>query len=758
MKRLFAMLLIIAMLTPLLALTVCAASEQAEDVRENVLDDQMIALSCRYDAEKSRILVGGSIRHDVLVKHSDDTLEVFALSPTETIEDVLNHPERTPVASSAISVRFEFSIEAKTIAQKYARYCVALRSPDGQTLLVTESKYAGFSSSFHYNAGDRTGFKGIQTQNVSLAADAGAGRVILPVYLDRLPSTATGGILFRYFGESVYFDEDYIHALDLQVRSASASGAQVYLQWIKTGDDEADTYPLPDVYDEQTLFWIEAMTAFFCRRYADYQSGILDGIVVGKDIDRASFDSTQAYAKQYVLYLLAVANTARSLLPNVDIVLPFSENNGYEPNADAEQTNNPAQVLEAILAELDASLVDPFSCTTLIESDTLPLELSDEPSQMPDLDAPQSNETLHAANLSVYAEYLERLSHAYRSAPLAFTFVWSVGHDVSPAAIGAFYAYSYFRLLSLTRISSFAVSFYDREVLGDDDGFSALNHLFTYIDTAWCDRETEYLRNAFGISSWQELYGNSYAGPVVLRDLYENRATTELPTSVKGKFAFADFSAAVKTEGWFAGFGCEAIRLTYGQNGSRALQTELSIGTDNPAEVFWLYDYPENLIYTPYMVFELFLESEERGALYELTVTFGEGKDRQVSSVALRSGEESLVVLDLSSYNQAHMAQFCKISVRSLEGTQENVSLWLYDIYGYSTELDDDTLAEKIEQERARIRNLSQSDENNDWKDQLWMIVGIGVLVVAIGVGVFVCIRSGDDSAKERDGDESRNE
>ena len=757
MKRLFAILLILAMLTPLFALTVCAASEQAEE-QENVLDDQMIALSCRYDSENSRILVGDSIRHDVLVKHGDDTLEVFALSPTESVQDVLNHPERTPVASSAISVRFEFSIEAKTIAQKYARYCVALRSPDGQTLLVTESKYAGFSSSFQYQAADRTGFKGIQTQNVSLAADAGAGRVILPVYLDRLTSTATGGILFRYLGENVYFDEDYIHTLDLQVRSASASGAQVYLQWILPSAKGEDTYQLPNVYDEQTLFWIEAMTAFFCRRYADYQSGVLDGIVVGKDIDRASIDSTQSYAKQYVLYLLAVANTARSLLPNVDIVLPFSENNGYEQTADASQADNPARVLEAILSELDASLVDPFSCTTLIESDTLPLALFGDSSQMPDLDAPQSNETLHAANLSVYADYLERLSHSYRSAPLAFSFVWSVGQDVSPSSMGALYAYSYFRLLPISRISSFVVSFHDREMQGDDNGFSALSHLYTYIDTASCDRETEYLRQALGIASWQDLYGNSYAGALVLRDLYENRATTQLPTAVTGKFAFADFSEAVKTEGWFAGFGCEAIRLSYGQRGSRALQTELSMDATKPAEVFWLYEYPENLIYTPYMAFNLFLESEVPGALYELTITFGQGKDKQVSSVALRSGEDSLVVMDLSAYNQTHMAEYCKISLRPLEGSQGNASLWLYDIYGYSTELDDDTLAEKIEQERARIRNLSQSDENNAFDDLLWMIVGIVVLILIVGVGVFMGVRSSDDTSKENNGDQSRNE
>ena len=101
---------------------------------------------------------------------------------------------------------------------------------------------------------------------------------------------------------------------------------------------------------------------------------------------------------------------------------------------------------------------------------------------------------------------------------------------------------------------------------------------------------------------------------------------------------------------------------------------------------------------------------------------------------------------------------YCKISVRPLEGSQEDVSLWLYDVYGYSTELDDDTLAQKIEDERARIRNLSQSDANDEMGDWLWMFVGIMVLVLIIGVGVFVVVRAGDDASKEQDGDESRNE
>lgn len=752
MKRLLAMLCIVAFLMPCFALAVCAASPS--DPFDYLLDEQMVTTFCRYDAENSRVLVGGSIRHDILLQHSEDMLEIYALLPNEEVRDVVNNAERTPVASSALSVRFEFSIEAKTITEKYARYCVVLRAPDNENWLATKPKYAELSSSFHFERGDRSAYKGIGTSLVSLATDAGAGRLVLPVEFDRLSGTAAGGVLFRYLGENLYFDENYIETLDLQIRSAGATDTQVYLQFLTAATEEGEEqiYPLPDVYDEAALFWLEAVTAFFCRRYQGNASGTINGIVVGKDIDRAMVGEVTQYAKTYVLYLLAVGNTARNILPNLDIVLPFSDVHSYRVDSNHSAPNTPAKVLEAVLSVLDTSMGSPFVCTTWIEGHTLPLLLDDEPSgRRLDWTKTAGNDTLHAANLSDYEAYLERLSHTYKSAPVAFSFVWSIEESLDMATLDAMYVYSYFKLLALSRLSSFVISFHAQEQSGNTGGFAELSHLYTYIDTDAADAETEHVREALGIESFQELYGEAYGGALVLRALYERRAALSLPKTVRGKFSYADFSTAFQMDGWVAGYACNAMRLAYGPTGSRALQMELTADAVVPAEAFWLYEYPENFVYTPYVALHLFLEADNVSSLYEVTVTVGEGKNRQITTAAVRPNEDSLFVMELSEYSREHMADYWKISVRALDGSTQDVSVWIYDIAGYSTTMDAETLREAIMTERARIRNLSNDNHGQNPAQHLWTVVAVVVLVVFIGIGILIFVRSGDDSAKERE-------
>ena len=411
-------------------------------------------------------------------------------------------------------------------------------------------------------------------------------------------------------------------------------------------------------------------------------------------------------------------------------------------------------MLEAILSVLDSHLVEPFLCTTWIESSTLPLTVSEDANPRFDLSATANDETLHAANLFVYAAYLDRLSHRYESAPQSFTFVWSVERGMDHATVDALYAYSYFQLHATPRLSSFVVSFHEQEEMGDMSGFSAMSHLYTYIDTEKRDAETAHLRQSLGIDTWGEISEQIDDGNLVLRSLYESRASLALPDTVRGEFFYADFASAFHMDGWFAGYGCEAIRLAYGQSGNRALQIEMTTDADIPSEAFWLYEYPENFVYTPYVALNLFLEANGTSSLYEVRVTVGEGKDRQVTSAVIHPNENSRLVMDLSPYSQAHMADYWKISVRSLDGDADSVSVWVYDIVGYSTDLDSDALREAILAERARIRNLSGDAAQTDSADDLWTVLAIVVLILVIGVGVFIGIRSQDNTEKERDSDE----
>lgn len=750
MRRFLAFFLLWAILIPCAAVTIHAVETnvlEKDDRPSNLLNDQMVSVFCRYDTEDERILIGGTIRHDILVKHENDMIEVFCLMPGETIEDILADESRSPVATSTMAVRFEFSIVPNGIVEKYARYCVTIRSADSEEVLITEPKYAIVESEFTYDAESRSDYKGIVTDSVSLAAEGAAGRVILPVYFDKITGTAADGLSFRYQGENVYFSESYIRTLDDGIRTASISGANVYLQFLMSALDEDDEeqFVLPDVSDGRVMFWVEALTVFLGRRYHSPQSGSFGGIVLGKEIDENLEGDLSAYAEKYALYALIVGNTARGLNARVDIAFPFSDR---WDAFDAEQTEkkNATSLLESILDLLEDGLSEPYACTVLIESDALPLLPVRGEDGTVSYAENLENGVGHAANLARYDTYLQRLRNRYESAPMAFTFVWNVSDSISSVDLDTLYAYSYFKAFNTRSLASFAVSFFDRERSGDMDAFSSLAHLFSHIDTDHGGEKTVAIKNRLGLNHWQELCEKKPP----TRELYESRALLDLPSEVRGEFFYMDFSTAFHMNGWQQGYGCKALRLSYGATGEKALQMELVTENGASAEMFWTYEYAENLVYTPYIALNMFLESKAQNGLYEVTVTVGQGRDRHVTRATLRANEETCLVMNVEDYSQEHMAAYWRISVRALDGNTEEASLWLSDIVGYSTELDSEHLSDKIMEERARIRNLSDADDSNDGGG-LWSFVAIGVLILVIGIGVFVCVRPSEDSKEHRE-------
>ena len=254
-----------------------SAADAVTDSKWTVSDDT-VDFSCYLDNETSKIHLKGVIRHDVFVMHSDYTVEVYAIPPGYQPQAVIDNPNVSAVASSAIAIKFEFVLDAKSVVDRYSQYCVVLRSSDGTDIVVCEPKFVQVESSFSYDANDRSSYKGIATSQVSAAAGAGAGRVVIPVYIDRLIGQSSGGYLYQMGTENLYFDKTYVDSLDIDVRSATAAGAEVYLQYLYATDGESE---IPNVYDASALSTIEGMTSFLCERYENFQSGRIDGIVVG---------------------------------------------------------------------------------------------------------------------------------------------------------------------------------------------------------------------------------------------------------------------------------------------------------------------------------------------------------------------------------------------------------------------------------------------------------------------------------------------
>lgn len=764
MKRVICFGLALLMLALTISVALCPLAVSAEDASsdaENSFSFDSLDFSCQLDVENDSIYVGGVIRHDVFVAHSNYTVQIYAIPPGADTQTVINDPSVEAVASSDIAIKFEFVLDAKDIQMRYSRYCVVLRSPDGEKILCTEPKFAEVATSFSSNAGDRSAYKGVATDKVSAASLAGAGRVIIPVYFDRLLSDTANGYVYSMDGENLFFDKPYIEELDKKIRSATAAGSQVYLQYFLLSEGEN---AMPDAYDIRFLSKLEAITLFLCERYENFRSGVFSGIIVGSRVDRWIPDDADgtlvtAYAEQYAHYVIAVANTARRIRSDMDIVLPFSEENSYNDGAVVD-ARSPSYFFERILSVLDRGFANRFVCTAMIESHTIPLTYPNGwVSGQEPLRAVAENGVLHAGNAEVYARYLDRLRTQFACVPDTFMFVWQASESLQGNALCAAYTYSYFRLLAEERISSLVVSFADCERAGRMNGFSDISHVFTYIDTADSESVAQKLLSYFAVDSWDAILCAPYDGPYAMRALYRTVPSMHVPDSAKGSFSYFDFSTSVNLNTWFAGEACRGIRLSYDTSGTKALQMDMSAVDGAYAEAFCLYEYSENLIYTPYVAFRACIEekgAESSASLYEITIISGTGRTSVVSSASLQAGETETIVLDLSEYVSKSMSDYWRISVRPLDGTQGEYSLWIYDIVGYSTEYEQVTLEELIAAERLRIRNQEHANDDDDGnRETVLMVVGIVGVVAMIGIGVFILLRMNDEDEQVENEEEN---
>ncbi len=758
---LVALILCLSVLTNVGSIAVFAA-DPASDT-ELTFSDDTVDFSCRLDVETHKIYLNGLIRHDVFVMHSDYTVAVYAIAPGLDPEEIIRDPKTSPVAGSAIAIKFEFVLDVTSVTEQYSRYCVVLCSPDGKQMVSSEPKFAEVTSDFSYDPNDRSRYKGMATSQVSAAVGAGAGRVIIPVQLERLLGKTSNGYVYQMDTGNLYFDKAYIESLDVKVRSATASGAEVYLQYLRTVDGVKE---IPRVYDTEILNAVEGLTSFLCERYENRQEGQIHGIIVGETVDLLAKDayaresiSLSAYAEKYALYVVSIANAARRIQSNMDIVLPFSAVNTYGGSMSDEYA--PSLVLEAVLSVLEKGFSAPFLCTTMIESHTDPLQY---PDGWDTYDAKllpmEDHTTLHAGNIADYAQYLKNLKAQFSCAPTSFMFVWTASDALRGNALTTAYAYSYFRLIAESSLSSFVVSFSDSETSGNTRGFGELKHLYTYIDTAEGFSVAEPLLKYFDIESWAELHTSPYNGPYTLRTHYRTVPLLSAPQNAKGSFSYFDFSTSANLNTWFVGNACRGIRFNYHKSGGKALQIELQTVENEYAEALCLYEYPENFVYTPYVAFRVEVEASERavsGALYEIVLTSGTGRTSIVASSAVTAGESTTLVLDLSEYVGAHMSDYWKIGVRPLGEQDGTYSLWVYDIVGFSTEYTSEELGDLIETERLRIRNLGNSDDGND-KDRVrpWMYVAVAVVIVMIGIVVFLLLRPTDENAHKESSDETR--
>ena len=756
-----------ALVSALILFCLCSSSLYvfARDITDNKEDaseifEDALGFSCRYNAEEKKITVEGTMNYEAFAKHKESKLIIYAIPPGASESDVAANPDAKILAETDASIRFGFSFNLNNTLDRFSRYAIFLRSPEGVLTLGTEAQYPEVA----YVKGDmdsQSCFKGIFGYPTAKYSELNAGTAILPVYLDELFTDISAGYIHQVDDEQFFFAKNYIDRLDASVNSLSASGAKVYLQFLLKSNGtftiqktETTSYYLPDVYDSTALKLINAATEFLTARYKETRGGNISGIVVGKGWDDyytnnySNLTDLEKYAQKCAFYAMVVANSARSISPNLDIVLPFTGNNFKDDSSFAGEEGRSfatKKLIEFIMAYFDDSFESGMPCSLLIESEEVPLGISNESLEDGiDVEAHQPFDALCAGSQRKLVDFLKVLSGKYKSVPQSFIFVWRPPSSLRGNALTAAYAYSYYSLLKDNAVASFVIDLSDF----DKGRIKDISRIIKYIDTPRSGEITQSLLKYFGRASWSEVVGGEVPSVGGGKQILSISAMQSLPENCKGSFGYFSFSDYSAIEGWYKGIGCTGLKMDYASSEKRALKADLTTADGASAEVIYEYEYYENIEFTPYLAFDLQVSDGAEDSIYEISFMFENSDMRLESSYAVRGNEKCRVVLDLSQSREFKLLENMRISVRQIYGDASNSTLWLHGISGYSTEYEEERLEELILNERNKIKNIDEESSEAAGIEQTAIAIGIVVVLGALGIGIFIAFRKDTKSNK----------
>ncbi len=773
MRRICSAALIFSLLFTIVFCTLQVAAEELEftdgldeTVFESSMDgtfdnedkvEDILSFSCIYDGEKNKINITGTMKHDAFATHRDSTLAIYLIPPGMSEYDVINDPTSTPITETGISVNFGFTFNVDKLSQRFSKYAVFLRSPNGEMLLGTDAQYAEVKTTFTHSS-SKMYFKGIAGGASSLAAKIDAGTVIVPVYLDSLITDKSNGYIYNGIDGQMFFDKAYVDELDSKINSATISGAMVYFQFLYRGSAEDAAqgiqYIMPNLYYDNELAKLYSITDFIVKRYNGENAGMLHGIIIGKDLDcygafnYAGSIDFNSYSEMCGFYISAVANAARGINSELDIVLPFSGYGfGSEEVEERIGAYSPKQLIDRLLQYFDESFTSGFSCSFLIESFQTPFGITSENLNGGiNLDFEGEAGYLYIGKHQAISEYFHSRAN-YKSVPKSIMMQWTPADDLSGKALEAAYAYSYYCLLNDPYVSSFIIA------QTESNHTDEILYMMKHIDTANTFEATKHLLEYFGVSAWQDIVGIAAISNENVKLVYTVQPKNTLPYGYKGSFAYFDFSETLLADRWYRGIGCNSIKLDYAHSEKKALKAAMAGRLSNVNELIYDYEYHENMAYTPYLKFDFEIEDQvgaknNESSLYEVNIICENPSVRFEASSFVKSNQKTELVLDMSEYTSFGNVESIRISIRTLDGEEREFTLWLYGISGYSMDYTSEELEGLILKDRDMMNTGDNDSEMLPWK-RIFLIVFISVIASAVGVGTLIAVRRAQHNDNE---------
>lgn len=739
-KKIIALVLCAVALASVLIPSVCVYAEE-----DNGSDDEFlgcVSFTCSYESKQRQIIIAGTVNHDFMIAHDDHTIRLYAVPPGAEPLSVVNDSDAEPLAISTMSIKFTFYIDASGVVDRYSSYAIVITSPDGENHISGEPLIPSVPSDVRHVSGDRTGFKGLLTDDAHELGESGAGTVIVDVDLSRLEGDISGSILYPMNDTYIYVSRAYISETDKMVMTSSAVGSRVYLRLLLNGAWFFDGIRNDgEIYSSGSLDRLYAIAEFLAQRYDGGKYGGINGVILGSSIDSVDADavadiSLDEYAAAYSLYLVLVSGAIRGVDPTLDAVIPLSARNTYYEGAVTDLPVSPSILLEKIVARLNDSVSGAFDCSVMLEA-----ELA---ADFRDGAGAADGAYINADNIYLFTEYLEELRSRYSSVPSSVTYTWSVPADVSGNELCCSYIYSYMRLLEVPEVSSFVVAF--DEVAAKN--YKKLSRVLRYIDTSRADGIIRQYAEYLGKDSWSEVLGADVALPR-LNELWETSLVLGAPNGVSGEFKYMDFSAPSALENMYEGFNCTFLRSSYDKNGKRLLSAgTAAMQAGDSMDCLAVFEYPEGYAYTPYMSLTLCIDGDgATDAVYEVTLTVGDGRDRLTASGTVNGNSEEELWFDVSEFSAEHTASYIKLSVRCLTDATDGFTVRLDNIKGYSTQYTSEELSVLIEEQRLKLRNGEAEEESGFDTTLIFTIIGAALAVIVVGIGLILVFKRDDDES-----------
>ncbi len=687
---------------------------------------------CKKDASGKNLLIDGSIFHNYLTSHDDHTLVCYMLSSSESLEEALGSG-RTPVGELKMSSRFRFEIKLGALGEHamVSKYVVASRSKDGEITPLT----APFSTMAEFSVSDRTkgseNIKGIEYEDISVAVDCGVGYAIVDVLLDKLVSRGQSGHLYSLGKEFIYFDAQYVSALDKKVKNLYASGCKVYLRLLISGDTEKGLLPYAasvdinhalylavDIRDEDARRHFYGTVDFLSSRYSKMTNGKISGLILGKSVDIPDLYNGSAkegivdYAKMLATAFEIMARCAAEALDRPEVILPVSD------------------VKNGILGYDSEQLLVSF-CRYIAESGGFDFTLMLEGTKAHD--PLNMNEDYYS--LQSFEGMMKNLSFASENAPDSYIYLFSSEIGLSVGELSALYIYSYYSVMFSEKAAALVLSLQENE--GVDEIIRNLSYLVKYIDTEK-NKHGELCHSAlkvFSADSWEELISGYDSSLIGYRILRETESLSSFPENISGKYSLWDFSTAFGVQEWFEGNNCTSVYIDSNADGERALCAVME-KTGTYSDMVYNYEFSDDISLMQYLGFDIFVD-DESGALYEISVLLG-GDDHRIETYkAVKGGERDEIIIDTRLHNEMKKLDYIRISIRHInEGDDGKYKLYLHSVNAYSDKMSDGELENAITRARALARNASMPTASlSVSKPKYEFIIAIAVIVV-LGVAM----------------------